>query len=184
MGVEVPIRRTRLTEDEAREALLTALRQIGIEPTQDQLALILAQSSLETGAWQKLWHYNFGNMVRSVYPGNYYLADDSGNLREFRAYPDAPSGALDYVKQILVRRPEWREGFLTGDPYQYAKALKVRPAYYEASESRYAKSLAELWEQYGGGSLDGATQLANNSSALIIPALVLAALVFRRKKRG
>lgn len=184
MATELPLTRTRLSVAEAREHIRAALQDQGIDPTANQLALAMAQSALETGQWKQMWHWNFGNLVRSSYPGDYYVANDSGNIREFRAYPDVASGAADYAKQLVVRRPEWREGLLTGDPRQFAKALKTPPAYYEASEERYANSLFPLWRQFGGSddALSSTGVVASGASIFLIPALFLAGLVFVRKK--
>ncbi len=68
-----PPRRTPLTFREAASALETALGQlIGGPPTVKTLALALAHTALETGRWQSLYNYNWGNVkALGTYSGPY-----------------------------------------------------------------------------------------------------------------
>lgn len=60
--------RTRLTFDQAAKALRGALEN----PPDHVLALALAKSALETGRWDAIWNYNFGNIKAGpTYAGMY-----------------------------------------------------------------------------------------------------------------
>lgn len=48
--------------DHAREALAAALRDGERKPSDDVLALALAKCALETGRFQKIWNFNYGNI--------------------------------------------------------------------------------------------------------------------------
>ena len=53
---------TPLTREQAAHALTDAyLQLIGSLPTAGVTALLLAQSALETGNWQKILNFNFGS---------------------------------------------------------------------------------------------------------------------------
>lgn len=142
-----------MTPDEARGWLTQALaeRMAPDKPTANQVALLMAQSALETSHWQSMWGYNFGNViVTSGWTGDSIELDDSGNLRRFRLYPEPIAGARDYVG-TLWRRPAWRAGLLSGSPARFAASLKDdKPSYYEAPLARYRRALVPLWVQYGG----------------------------------
>ena len=66
----VPNRLTPLDAREAGRALFSAYTAFTGRPPSDRVgALLLAQSALETGNWQKIHNYNFGNVkARPDYP--------------------------------------------------------------------------------------------------------------------
>lgn len=65
---------TPLDFETARSALRSALRaETGSPPSDQVLALALAKTALETGRWQKIWGFNFGNVKADIttYAGMY-----------------------------------------------------------------------------------------------------------------
>ena len=70
---------TPLTREQAAQALSAAYRQLmGALPTAGVMALLLAQSALETGNWQKIHNFNFGNAKAGV---DYPLIVSCGEVR-------------------------------------------------------------------------------------------------------
>lgn len=67
-------RATPLDFDTAASALRSALRsELGADPSNATLALALAKTALETGRWQKMYLWNWGNIKADIrtYPGLY-----------------------------------------------------------------------------------------------------------------
>jgi hypothetical protein len=117
------------------------------------LALLLALWDLETAAGASMFHWNFGNVIATRPDSQlFYVADDSGNTRKFRAYNDANDGARGLVQQLTSStRPEWHTGLLTGDPNAFVRALSGAdggPAYFEADPERYRRTFLERWRKY------------------------------------
>lgn len=150
---EVPKERTRLEPIQAGQAFTAAWRdRFGQEPPRPVLRLLIALSDLETGAWQSMWNFNFGNQIATRDSQAFYRALDSGNPRRFRAYGSAKEGAASFVRQLTSdTRPEWHAGLLTGDPDAFNRALAGMNggyAYYEANPETYGRVLRERWEKY------------------------------------
>jgi phage gp37-like protein len=85
---------TVLTWEQASTALRWAMTDTS-EPTLDQLALGCAKSALETGRWQKMWNFNWGNLKSGeTYVGMYtcFRCNEvlDGKVRWFD-----PAGELD-----------------------------------------------------------------------------------------
>ena len=101
----VPLK-TPLTFDESCAALRWALAPNGVEISRESLALGLAKTALETGRWQEIWNYNFGNVkagstyvgMFTAYPCNEVLA---GKVVWFR-----PEGELA-GKNGVVTGQQW-----------------------------------------------------------------------------
>lgn len=63
---------TALSFDEAAADMLSALESTGEKITRACHALALAKTALETGRWQHIWNYNFGNIKAGTkYEGFY-----------------------------------------------------------------------------------------------------------------
>jgi hypothetical protein len=151
---QVPIERTPVSADEARVSISDAWRaRFGAAVEPDVLALLLALWDLETGTGQSQFNWNFGNLVE-VRPDSrpFYIADDSGNTRKFKAFEDIDDGAEGFVAQVTsTTRPEWHQGLLTGDPEEFVRALKGRnggPEYFEAPLDRYLQTFLGRWRRY------------------------------------
>ena len=153
---------TQLSPSDAAAALATAYQQlIGAPPSQAVLALLLAQSALETGNWKKIHNYNFGNQKAGAsYPlivqfrcseivnGAEKFFDPPAPECNFRAYESAAAGALDYLR-VLHARPHWWQGLQTEDPSAFVDALATPPKYFTANPALYKSALTSLFVQYG-----------------------------------
>jgi hypothetical protein len=153
---------TPLSRQDAGQALLTAYRMLtGALPSQAVLALLLAQSALETGHWQKIHNFNFGNAkARLDYPlivqfhcsevdaqGVEHFFDPPALECNFRAYTDAAAGALDYLK-VLQSRPHWWQGLHTENPSAFVDALATPPKYFTGNPAQYKRSVVSLFEGF------------------------------------
>ena len=157
---EVAKVRTPVSVGQAQDLFAEAWRQRFGEPiTAKELALLMALSDLETGTFKSIFNHNFGNQIATRDSQEFYRALDSGNPRRFRSYPDAFAGARSFVAQVTSdTRPEWKAGLLTGDPVEFARALKGLnggPAYYEAPLERYTNTLVQRWRSYTPTLVDG-----------------------------
>lgn len=152
--------RTPVSVGQAQDMFAAAWQQRFGEPiTAKVLALLMALSDLETATFKSVFNHNFGNQIATRDSQDFYGALDSGNPRRFRAYPDAFAGARSFVAQVTSdTRPHWKAGLLTGDPVEFARALKGLnggPAYYEAPLERYTNTLVERWRSYTPTLVDG-----------------------------
>lgn len=153
---------TPLTREEAARALTAAYQQLtGAQPAAGVLALLLAQSALETGNWQKIHNFNFGNAKATAdYPlivqfhcsevdehGVEHFFDPPDPHCNFRAYNDAASGALDYLK-VLHSRPTWWQGLHTQDPSRFVDALATPPKYFTADPNKYKGTVTALFQAF------------------------------------
>jgi hypothetical protein len=153
---------TPLTREQAARALTAAYQQLtGALPTTGATALLLAQSALETGNWQKIHNFNFGNAKAGVdYPlivqfrcsevdehGAEHFFDPPDSHCNFRAYTDAAGGALDYLK-VLHNRPSWWQALHTENPSTFVDALATPPKYFTANPATYKQTLTTLFEAF------------------------------------
>jgi hypothetical protein len=153
---------TPLTRDEATRALLAAYKQLtGALPSTAVLALLVAQSAFETGHWKSLHHFNFGNAKAGAgYPlitqfrcsevdaqGVEHFYDPPHPQCNFRAYPDAAAGALDYLK-VLKSRSHWWLGLHTADPGAFVDALATAPKYFTGNVAIYKRSIISLFKSF------------------------------------
>jgi len=144
-----------------RDAFLTV---IGVLPAPETLAILAAQSALETAKWKSMWNDNFGN-IRGQYHGQWTsfragenLPDGSevilqpGPANRFRAYPSAALGAENYLEFLAIAghppnpnryAAAWR-GALDGDVIAFVRGLKAG-GYFTANEARYLKAEQSLF---------------------------------------
>lgn len=149
---------TPLTAGQAAQLIETAwarrsaLRNDVPQPTPERVRLLLALWDLETGTGGSQFNFNFGNQIATRPDQNFYVADDSGNTRHFRAYTDALAGARSFVSQLTSdTRPQWVAGLATGDPTEFVRSLKGLnggPEYFEAPFERYRNTFLARWERY------------------------------------
>jgi hypothetical protein len=92
--------------ESAREALLAGLRDVsGNAPSREVLALGLAKCALETGRFQKIWNWNFGNIkASSTYPGM-YTAFELNEVLKGQVVWFGPAGRLDRRGGKVVAEP-------------------------------------------------------------------------------
>ncbi|MCH9730985.1 MAG: glucosaminidase domain-containing protein [Actinomycetia bacterium] len=147
---QVPRTRTPVTPQQAEELLRQAwVQEHGSEPRPSVLRNVLALWDLETAAGRSQYQHNWGNIVAISENQQYYMADDSGNLRRFRTWPTAAAGARGLVHQLTKpNRAHWARGLLTGSPEEFAEALAEPPAYYEADPVTYGRVLRQRYDKY------------------------------------
>jgi hypothetical protein len=145
---------TPLSQEAARMALEEAVFAIlGHHLSKSALCVLMAQSSLETGGFQKVPNYNFGGL--KAYGATDYAewgtkegyGDGETHITaRFRAYPDALSGAKDYVS-LLAKVPRYQDAWKAleaGDPVNFAFALG-KAGYFTADPAVYAKGVSRRW---------------------------------------
>jgi len=161
MGNRVKRVRTDISESEMNAAIISAWEKLFHEtPTKEQVSLIMAQNSLETGHRKNMWNFNVGNITTDG-KGSYNFFDDlttdeqispghwqKANLK-YRAYPTLEAGVLDYLLFLSKNKrygKAW-EHIVNPNPEEYSKALKSA-GYYTADEKPYTKSLVGLYNKY------------------------------------
>jgi hypothetical protein len=160
-------------------------------PSLDILALLLAQSALETGHWKSMYNWNLYNGIAVSSAQLHYNGLDSGNSRQFRAFESLGEGADRYVQQMLSpTRPNWRDGLLTGDPEKFNVGLSTPPRFYEADPKKYGEALTKLWVQFGGNDSSQEESLLSDTArrkggltAGLIVAGALGIITYMRKIR-
>lgn len=157
-GGEVPRIVTMLSPDDAREALNAAFQTVtGEAPTPSQLALLMAQSALETGHWKSMHNNNFGNVATGTGKGRRYFSQNTQELiggawkpvtMHFRAYGDPLKGAIDFVRTLRVTfGSAWSVLIGSADPGEYVRALKAA-RYFTAPEGPYITAVQTLTTHY------------------------------------
>jgi hypothetical protein len=161
-----------LHQGQAAVALRVAwIRFFGASPSNDSLALLWAQSALETGRWKDIHCYNYGNIKKRYANPKFNIEDDdhdwcmfrcneliNGKLcwfdpphlqTHFRAYSSIEEGAEDYINFVANReryKKAWKE-VINGDPAAFSHELKVA-GYYTASENLYTRGVIALTNEF------------------------------------
>jgi len=152
---------TPLSQQYASRALAEAFTRVtGAPPTNRVLALLLAQTAFETGRWQKIHNFNFGNAKADLsYPlvtqfrcsevenGVERFFDPPDPHCNFRAYTTAADGAVDYIK-VLQSRPHWWNGLQTEDPNAFVDALATAPKYFTGNPVAYKRAVESLFDEF------------------------------------
>lgn len=135
----------------------------GRTPSNACLALIVAQSALETGRWKSIHNWNFGNEKASpdyfglycqfrcneVINGRVEWFDPPHPQCNFRAFGSADAGAIDHLRFLSGRKryaKAW-EILQTGMPLAFVEALKAA-GYFTADAGPYARAVVSLWKEY------------------------------------
>lgn len=158
---QVAATRTPLDAPTLAAELANAWRaELGTEPRPDQLAVLLAQSALETGRWRSCYNWNLGNLKAGSAAPSWYAVRCSEilNGREvffdpphpacrFVAYPSRREGVAAYWRLMRQRfRSAWP--FVeAGDPRGFVHALKAA-RYFTAAEQPYADAVKKLHREY------------------------------------
>ncbi len=134
----------------------------GVTPSRECLALMVAQSALETGRWKSIHRYNFGNVKASESYEGYYCQfrcnevingkvqwfDPPHLQTNFRAFLELEVGALDHVK--FLQRPRYAKAWVAlqgGTPLAFVETLKAA-GYFTADAGPYARAVVSLWKEY------------------------------------
>lgn len=116
------------------------------------LALLLAQSAVETGNWKKgYYEYNPANITTQRKRGFYFLPNDSDLPREQRhkyaPYPNEQTGAQAHIAVLMrVHRPAWDMMLSDGSPEDVAKSLRTT-GFYEAASEPYAAAMRGKFDE-------------------------------------
>lgn len=161
MGDRVKRVKTEVSESQMAQAIIGSWKQLfGNAPTKEQVGLVMAQNSLETGHRKNMWNFNVGNLTTDG-KGTYDFYDDlttkeqvkpgfweQKNLK-YRAYSSLVDGVKDYLKLLSGKRysKAW-DNIMHPDPVAFSKALK-ESGYYTADEAPYTKNIASLYKQFG-----------------------------------
>lgn len=160
-GVEIPDRLTPLTAGQAAAALSTAYQRVtGAFPTQRILGLLVAQTAQETGRWQRLHNFGFGNLKASAANAYYqgfrcwevvngqtvwYEADNP--MCRFAAYLTPEDGAEQYIR-LLQKRPHWWNGLQTGTVDGFIAGLTTVPKFFTGDAGVYARNMTQFISEY------------------------------------
>lgn len=137
----------------------------GVTPSNACLALLVAQSALETGRWRSIHCFNFGNVKASPDYYGYYCQfrcnevingkvewfDPPHPQCNFRAFTSIETGALDHIR-FLAQRKRYAKAWevaKSGMPLAFVEALKDA-GYFTADAGPYARAVVSLWKEYLG----------------------------------
>lgn len=159
----VEAKKTILSEEEAILALRNAWKEVlGSFPSNETLAIIVAQTALETGRWKSMYNYNWGNVkslpndghlwtmfkCSEIIKGKEIFFEPPHDQTKFKAHLSSKDGAVFHIS------------FLNGKKYnkalQYAIKGNVEPyitelckiGYFTASLSLYLKSMKSLNNEF------------------------------------
>lgn len=151
-GTVVKPEKTPLSSAEASAAIKTAYTRLyGNEPTNETLAILVAQWAHETGNGRSMYNYNFGGIKGKGPSGltTAYKTREGWGATEvkitdyFRAYNSADEGAEDYLKLLQRRFPKALDQANAGNPEEFVRALKQK-GYFTGNEQAYIKSIKSL----------------------------------------
>jgi peptidoglycan hydrolase-like protein with peptidoglycan-binding domain len=156
---ELPNKATPMTADDVAKAISAGYKKVtGQNPTPPVLALMLAQSSFETGGWGKGIHnYNFGNAKatsRDPYYQVFTATEGQGSnvtssAMKFAAYKNPEDAGAAYV-QLLKGRPNWWNGLQTGTAEGFINGLTTAPAYFTGNAASYLSAVKAGATKYAG----------------------------------
>lgn len=171
MSNRVERKKTPISESEFKNSLTkTWIDLYGHAPSEEQLALILAQNNLETNNRNSMYNYNIGNITTN---GNHPFFDDlqtseqvkpgkwvKMNLK-YKAYNSLDEGVKDYIL-FLSKNPRYAkawEHIMNPNPKLFGMELG-NAGYYTADKDKYTKALEQRYNQAIG--LDNSKDKINN----------------------
>jgi len=157
---------TILSETDAAKALFIAFKNVwGAPPKRESLAILFAQTALETGRFKLMRNFNWGNIKKrlpssdkykftmfrcgEIINGKQHFFDPPHPETAFRAYESAEGGAEDYISLLLNKstfKPAW-EQLIAGNPEQYSLEL-YKGKYYTANPTIYTSVLKKIYSQF------------------------------------
>lgn len=137
----------------------------GKTPSNAHVAVLTAQSALESGRWRSMHRFNPGNIKASesyeylycqfrcneVIGGKVQWFDPPHPQTNFRAFMDLDTGVLDYLR-FLKDRARYSSAWHAaeaGDPSLFVHALK-NAGYFTADEAPYLRAVVSLFREYSG----------------------------------
>lgn len=160
----VPDLLTRVDAPTYLRAIRSGLETLnGKTPSNAHVAILTAQSALESGRWCSMHRFNPGNIKASdsyeylycqfrcneVIGNKVEWFDPPHPQTNFRAFMDLDTGVLDYLR-FLSQRARYAAAWQAaakGDPAAFVHALKMS-GYFTASEGPYLKGVASLFLEY------------------------------------
>jgi len=139
--------RTAISADQAKKYLSAAFTAaFKRTPSKYEIAMLLAQSALETRDWKAMWNWNFGNVNTS----QKYPWFDLRDGHKYRAFTSPEQGALYFILFLKRRYPTAWALLGTRDPRGFAEALKSGEpySYYEGDVNKYASYLETQYVRY------------------------------------
>jgi len=125
--------------------LLTA-SELGREYTNEAGLMLAAHSALETGNWQSMYNYNFGNVTTGG-SRPWFLNPESDTIHKYIDERNPEEGAMAFVRLILRKYQPCVYAAKVGDPALYARKLK-EGGYYEAPVEQYTATLTKLYSTF------------------------------------
>lgn len=145
-AIELEPKLTASTFDEMLSAYMRGFRNVtGTPPSQHMLAMLLAQSALETGRWRHMYHWNTANITTQTPRGFYRLPGDTTHM--YAVYPDGVTGASAHIALLARKYPRALGAFLADTPETAAHLLK-EGRFYEADEDTYARGMRALFDEF------------------------------------
>jgi hypothetical protein len=132
------------------------------EMSNSAVAILCAQSALETGRWKSMHCFNFGNIRppkdwpgdycqfrcnEQVSPGKWVWYDPPSPGSNFLAFPDAVTGIRYWLDKLKTRWPEAFQGAVAGQPVPFVHGLKQR-GYFTADEAPYLNGVLGLTHEF------------------------------------
>lgn len=166
MLIRVETKQTKFSLQEMTYAFIKAWIALFEEfPTKQNIGVIFAQWSLESGQGKYCWNFNIGNIKAVDVPGKEIKYIALNNVWEiinskkvildkenpgawFRAFDSLEEGVIDHFKFLSGKR--WKfawSAVLAGDPVDFAVKLKQQ-RYYTAPVEDYIKGLSFYFNQF------------------------------------
>lgn len=163
-ATRIPDQLTPLTIDEAIEGMRGAVLKLkGVETKPEHVAVLIAQSALETGHWRSIHRFNVGNAKASAEYVGFYCQFKCSEILEgktvwfepphpqcnFRAFFCAADGFADHIK-LLANSSRYARAWQCaerGDPEAYSRTC-YSAGYYTANVESYTKSVVSLFGKY------------------------------------
>lgn len=172
----VPPIKITLSEREAVTALRDAWNNFfGSYPSSQALAILTAQSCLETGRWREIMNNNFGNLKKidgqkftmfatgeNIYNAKlkkteWHWFEPPHIQTAFRSYTSPEAGARDYIEFLADRKSSetWRnnkykeafEYLKAGNPEKFSYALH-EAGYYTANPKTYTDGVIRIYNEF------------------------------------
>ena len=123
--------------------LAAAVRRLSPRALTDQgVAMLVAQSSVETAAWESCWNWNFGNLMGTG--GDYVrLTAYNGQAVNLRAYASMDVGAGAWLA-LITKEPGAVDAANAGDVAGFAGALKSA-GYFQEPVGTYVAALGPAY---------------------------------------
>jgi flagellum-specific peptidoglycan hydrolase FlgJ len=136
----------------------------GRTPSSPGLSLLVAQWALETGRGEQMYGYNFGGLKATSGGVVFATRESHGSaerqlVQRFRTYATAMDGAMDFIATLARQFPLAFSALESGDAASYVAAL-VEDGYFTGDPARYLKAIESLAKEYrrtleaAGGSPD------------------------------